>query len=90
MPTARHVKVEGQVQGVFFRAWTKEQADQLGVTGWVRNCPDGSVEAFLQGDESAIMKLVDQLRHGPPSAQVTQVVVEETVPEENDRFEVRH
>ena len=90
MPTARHVKVEGRVQGVFFRAWTKEQADQLGLTGWVRNCADGSVEALLEGNEPAVRKLVEQLHHGPPSAQVTQVVVEEAAPQENGQFEVRH
>ena len=78
------------MQGVFFRAWTKKQADRLGLTGWVRNCVDGSVEAFLEGDEPGVRKLVDQLHHGPPSAQVTQVVVEEAAPEGNNRFDVRH
>jgi len=87
---ARHLLISGRVQGVFFRAWTKERADQLGVTGWVRNCADGSVEALLEGNEPAVRKLVEQLHHGPPSAQVTQVVVEEAAPQENGQFEVRH
>ena len=49
--TARHVLVTGRVQGVFFRAWTDEQAQRLHVNGWVRNCPDGSVEVHLEGEE---------------------------------------
>jgi len=49
MAAARHVQVTGRVQGVFFRGWTQEQAERLGVNGWVRNCPDGSVEAHLEG-----------------------------------------
>ena len=50
---ARHVRIYGRVQGVFFRAWTREEAERLGVTGWVRNCPDGRVEAHVEGDETA-------------------------------------
>ena len=55
---ARHVRVTGRVQGVFYRAWTREQAHALGVHGWVRNCPDGSVEAHAEGDEQAVEELV--------------------------------
>ena len=86
----RHVRVRGQVQGVFFRAWTQRQADALGVGGWVRNCPDGSVEAHLAGEEKAVDRLIDCLRDGPPSAVVSHVDVDEVAPEEGDRFEVRH
>ncbi len=87
---ARHVRVTGLVQGVFFRAWTAEQARALGVTGWVRNAPDGSVEGHLEGEEAAVQQLVDLLHRGPPSAQVAKVDVEESEPEGDDRFEVRH
>ena len=58
---ARSVRVQGQVQGVFFRAWTKEQADELGVTGWVRNCRDGSVEALVYGDEDAVATIIERV-----------------------------
>src|SRR4051812_50214328 len=63
---ARHVRVTGRVQGVFFRAWTRDEAKRGGVTGWVRNCPDGSVEAHLEGDVTAGCWLVDKMGYGPP------------------------
>ena len=86
----RHVRVNGRVQGVFFRAWTQQQANELGVSGWVRNCHDGSVEAHLSGDEGAVAQLIARLRDGPPSAIVSGVDVEEVAPEPGDRFEARH
>ena len=69
----RRVVVHGFVQGVFFRGWTQEQAERLGVNGWVRNCPDGSVEAHLSGEELAVQELVDRLHGGPPAAIVSHV-----------------
>jgi acylphosphatase len=87
---ALHIRVSGQVQGVFFRAWTAERARELGVNGWVRNTPDGSVDGHLEGDKSAVQQLIEQLHRGPPSARVTKVDVEVAEPEGNDRFEVRH
>ena len=86
----RHVRVAGRVQGVFFRAWAQQQANELGVSGWVRNCHDGSVEARLAGDEDAVTQLIERLRDGPPSAIVSNMDVEEVAPEPGDRFEVRH
>jgi acylphosphatase len=86
----RHVRVIGRVQGVFFRAWTQQQAEELGVAGWARNCQDGSVEAHLAGEESAVQQLIDRLHDGPPSAVVNQVEVTELEPEAGQRFEVRH
>ena len=88
--TARHVTVTGRVQGVFFRAWTKQQADELGVTGWVRNCPDGRVDAHVEGEDSAVQRLIDQLRRGPPAAQVEDVHVWDVETFDFDDFEVRH
>ena len=87
---AKSVRVTGLVQGVFFRAWTREQADALGVSGWVRNCPDGSVEAQLEGGEAAVEQLVALLRRGPPSAQVEEVAVEDEESTNAAHFEVRH
>jgi acylphosphatase len=86
----RQVHVTGRVQGVFFRAWTQQQANELGVTGWVRNCPDGSVEAHLAGAEAAIQELVERLCDGPPSAVVSRVDLTEVDPEGIGGFEVRH
>ena len=87
---ARHVRVTGRVQGVFFRAWTVEQAKILGVNGWVRNAPDGSVEAHLQGDKWQVQRLIELLHRGPPSAEVDEVAVEDADLGANLEFEVRH
>lgn len=89
MRIARHVRVTGRVQGVFFRAWTREQANALGVAGWVRNCPDGSVEAHLEGEERAVEQLIDRVRSGPPGARVDDVQVATADPAELSSFEVR-
>ena len=87
---ARHVRVTGRVQGVFFRAWTAEQAKVLGVNGWVRNAPDGSVEAHLQGDKWSVQRMIELLHRGPPSAEVDQVVVEDAELGAALEFAVRH
>ena len=89
MIVGRHLRISGQVQGVFFRQWTVEQARELGVSGWVRNCPDGSVEAHLAGEESAVAELIERMRRGPPAAEVTQVRIDEVPPEVSHGFEVR-
>ena len=75
MKTRAHVFVSGRVQGVFFRQKTKQQADSLGVNGWVRNLPDGGVEAVFEGDEEAVKALVEYCHHGPSYARVTNVNV---------------
>lgn len=80
----------GRVQGVFFRAWTKDQARELAVAGWVRNCDDGSVEAHLEGERGAVEMLIDRMRVGPPSAEVEDVRVDDVPAEGSNRFEVRH
>jgi acylphosphatase len=90
MPVARHVRVTGLVQGVFFRAWARDEAQALGVSGWIRNCSDGSVEALLEGEAEAIEELIDLLREGPPGAQVEDVEIEEADREGLSSFEVRH
>jgi acylphosphatase len=71
--TAVEVVVTGHVQGVFFRASMREQADRLGVTGWVRNESDGSVRAHLEGPADAVEDLVTWCAHGPPAAGVDEV-----------------
>jgi acylphosphatase len=87
---AKHVSVTGRVQGVFFRAWMREQASSLGVTGWVRNCPDGRVDSHVEGEEIAVEQLIDRLHRGPPSAQVDDVHLWGVELCDFDDFEVRH
>lgn len=74
-------RVTGRVQGVFFRAWTREQAEHLGLRGWVRNDPDGSVAALVIGQEEKVQDLLRALRRGPPAARVSRV---ETLPGADD------
>jgi acylphosphatase len=71
-----HVIISGIVQGVFFRQKTKQQAESQGVTGWVRNLPDGKVEAVFEGEEGAVKTLIEYCHHGPSLAYVTNVDVE--------------
>jgi acylphosphatase len=87
---ARHITVTGRVQGVFFRAWMRDQATGLGVTGWVRNCPDGRVDAHIEGEETAVQELIELLHEGPPAAQVDDVKTWEVETFDFDDFEVRH
>jgi acylphosphatase len=87
---ARHVRVTGRVQGVFFRAWTQKQARALGLTGWIRNCPDGRVEAHVEGEESAVARMIEHLRQGPPGAQVEDVRLWDADLCDFDEFDVRH
>ena len=86
---AKHVRVTGRVQGVFYRAWAQGQARELGVSGWIRNCADGSVEALVEGDANAVDLLIEKLRKGPPGAMVSELSVEpaETIGAEG--FEIR-
>ena len=89
MSIARNVRVTGLVQGVFFRAWTQGQARELGISGWIRNCADGSVEAHLDGDEHAVTRMIERMRRGPSAARVDELTVEEAVSENSGRFELR-
>ena len=87
---ARRVRVIGNVQGVFFRAWTRDEAQRLGVSGWIRNASDGSIKAHVEGSEAGVEQLISRMREGPPGATVEDVQVQETAFESLDRFEVRH
>ncbi len=79
---ARQVFVSGRVQGVWYRAWTCQEAEALGLTGWVRNLRDGRVEALLVGEEAAVSEMLVCMRSGPPLAQVTglEVLERESAP----------
>ena len=70
-----HVVVSGRVQGVCYRAFTQEAALGLGLTGWVRNLPNGGVQAEIEGSRKKIEKLLDRLRVGPPRAVVTDLKI---------------
>jgi acylphosphatase len=78
---ARRVVLDGRVQGVWFRQSCVEEANAAGVTGWVRNRTDGSVEVWLEGPAPAVDRLTQWCRTGPPLAAVTSVEVEERPPE---------
>lgn len=69
------IRVYGLVQGVFFRATMRDVATSLGVRGWVRNVPDGSVEAVLEGPKDAVEKVIEWAHRGPPAAVVERVEV---------------
>jgi acylphosphatase len=75
---AVRVVVEGRVQGVGFRAWMVRRATGLGLSGWVRNRLDGSVEAVLAGPAAAVERLLADCREGPPAAEVGRVLVTAT------------
>jgi acylphosphatase len=85
------VIVQGRVQGVAFRHYTSCRALELGVAGWVRNLPDGSVEGLYEGERSAVQALVEWCRKGPPSALVERIELrEETYTGEFNDFIIRH
>jgi acylphosphatase len=85
----RRVVVHGQVQGVFFRDTTVRRAVERGVAGWVRNNPDGTVEAVFEGDPDAVEAMVRFVHEGPRGAIVERVEVIEEEPEDLTRFGVR-
>jgi acylphosphatase len=72
------VRIRGRVQGVSFRIWTREEAESLGLSGWVRNEADGSVRALIVGSEAAVAAMLDRFWKGPTGAVVSDVAVENT------------
>jgi len=86
-----HVIVEGRVQGVFFRAYTRDEALKLGLSGWVRNRPDGSVEALIEGGKTAIEKMLQWFPEGSPHSLVETVHAAEEPPVgDNTTFEIHY
>ena len=84
------MRIYGKVQGVWFRAHTKDIADKLGIKGWVRNVPDGSVEAVFEGDDESVEKIIEWCHRGPPLARVERVEVEYEEPRGEEKFEIRY
>jgi len=75
MDVSKHLRIFGHVQGVGFRMYMRRKADDLGVTGWVRNRRDGSVEAVVQGPPQAVEALIAWTHRGPPGAIVTDLKI---------------
>lgn len=86
---ARQVTVHGQVQGVFFRDSCRREAEHHGVTGWIQNSADGTVEAFFEGPADAVEAVVRWAHDGPTRAVVERVVVTEREPAGLSEFRVR-
>ncbi len=87
---AKRIKVTGRVQGVGFRAWTESRAEALGLTGWVRNEPDGDVSVLLAGDQEAVERMLENLWQGPAGSTVAEVAAEPCEPPRHvSRFEIR-
>jgi acylphosphatase len=83
------VTVQGRVQGVSFRFYAERQAHELGVKGWVRNDPDGSVAGHFEGEDDAVDAMVEWCREGPPMAHVRNVAVREGRGSGHSSFDVR-
>ena len=80
MRVARRLVISGRVQGVGFRWFTNEAAQREGVTGWVRNLPNGRVEAFVEGEAEAVQRVEAAIRRGPGGARVDDIFVDEEEP----------
>ena len=79
-----HLIIKGEVQGVFYRATAKEVAEELQITGWIRNSRNGDVEAMVSGNEISIKQFIEWCRKGPRKAVVEEVLVKESEILEND------
>jgi acylphosphatase len=90
MTKAVSVRVTGRVQGVSFRWYAVQEAERLGVRGWIRNEPDESVAAHVEGDDEAVDEMVAWCHHGPSYASVRHVAVQDARPIGTDRFDVRY
>lgn len=77
MTTVKHLTIRGRVQGVGFRQFMARSARDLGITGWVRNRADGSVEAVVAGTPEAVQRMLERARRGPTHATVTDIAVED-------------
>lgn len=79
-PTAVLVRIEGRVQGVWYRGWTVDEAHRRGIDGWVRNRADGSVEALFSGPRAEVDAMIEACRQGPSAARVTRISTEPAEP----------
>jgi acylphosphatase len=88
MSVRKHFRAHGHVQGVFFRDSVRREALRRGIAGWARNCPDGTVEGVLEGDEDDVHDLLDICRAGPGRAFTTRLDVEDEPVEGLDGFRI--
>ena len=86
---AVHLFVQGRVQGVFYRASAQKKAEALGLTGWVKNCDDGSVEILAEGDKEKLKELIEWCRRGPTLASVSNIDLSWLEPEGLSAFDIR-
>ncbi len=89
MSCAVHLIVRGRVQGVCFRSRAREQALQLGVCGWVKNCSDGSVEIHAEGEKETVERFIIWCKKGPPAAQVSALDIDSVSPRGLTTFEIQ-
>lgn len=80
------VRIEGRVQGVWFRGWTVDEARRRGLTGWVRNRRDGSVEAVFSGPAAQVEEMIAACREGPPAARIDDIAVAPEAPPDRSGF----
>ncbi|MEW6618513.1 MAG: acylphosphatase [bacterium] len=86
-----HLYISGDVQGVFFRAYTQDSAKRLEINGWVKNLPDGRVEAVFEGEEAQVEKIISWCHKGPPGASVKNVeMTYEDYTGEFSTFEIKY
>jgi acylphosphatase len=90
MPERLHVKIEGQVQGVGYRYYARAKARALGLNGWIRNLPDGRVEAEFEGDQALLEQMLAWCQRGPSGAHIRNIEVSwEQAPARYDSFDIR-
>ncbi|THE63703.1 acylphosphatase [Salinadaptatus halalkaliphilus] len=88
--TRAHIFVSGTVQGVYYRANTRDTAREKGVDGWVKNLADGRVEAIFEGPEPAVESMIEWCHTGSPAADVNDIDIEYETPQAEDGFEIRY
>ena len=85
-----HVRVSGRVQGVYYRAYTRDRAKSLGITGWVRNIPGGGVEAVLEGERRQVGEMLKAMKSGPSGSVVLGMELSEIEAKGYNDFEIKY
>jgi Acylphosphatases len=85
-----HVRVSGRVQGVYYRAYTRDRAKSLGINGWVRNIPGGGVEAVLEGERRQVGELLKAMKSGPSGSVVLGMELSEIEAKGYNDFEIKY
>ncbi len=88
--TQVHVFISGRVHGVGYRFWSVRQAERLGLNGWVKNLRDGRVEAIFLGKQEAVDQMIKLCYSGPDSAQVTNILTKQEMPQKFTTFEITY